>query len=458
MEDRNEILVETSNKAIQMALKEGMDSAFINAKLKDVFSTRFANSAIHQNFTDYETRIEISLRQGRKCALVTINSLKERKMSFAVKSGAELVKALPEDPDSPGPLKEPQDYIKLQLNDPAIASLEPSNVADKVISGIHEAHDLSSKVKSVSGNLNLKNGIDYHISSEGHEILTPTTRITSTINVMSDDGHGESRSNSSFGEREFSKLPFKKEATQVAERALLGLNSQNVETGAFNVVLDHQAAASQMLQFGLMISGRFVLDNQSFLKDRIGEQVFSKSMTFVNDPHNANFLSAKALDAEGVATRKSTLVKNGILRDFAYDRLTANQMGTKSNACGIVLGNYGLTPFPDALSLGPGTRTRQQLIEDIDKGLLVTNLHYTNFIDYSRGTQTGMTKDGLFIIENGEIIGSAKNLRFTDSMPRMFNVVELSSEVSQVISYFDFALVAPAMKVDSMNFSSKTSH
>lgn len=458
MEEKAENLLETSNYAIQMALKEEMDSAFINAKSNQVFSTRFANSVIHQNFVDSETRMEICLVKGRKRVLVTTNSLKKEEVSYAVKYGSDMVKDLPKDSHFPGVLREPQDYVKLQLDDSSVANLDPSDIADKIIGGINAAHDLSSKVQSVSGNLNLRHGIEYHVSSEGHELLTPMTRIPSTINVMSDGGQGESRSNSSFGERYFSKLPFKEEAIDVAERSILGLNSLDVETGTFEVVLDYQAAAKQMFQFGLAFSGRFVLDHLTFLKDRLGEKVFSNSLTFVNDPHNADLLSARALDAEGVATKKSILVKDGVLRGFAYDRQTASQMGAKSNGCAMFLGNYGLMAFPYALSLEPGARTRQQLIEGIDKGLLVTNLHYTNFIDFPRGTQTGTTRDGLFIIENGEVIGSGKNLRFTDSMTSMFNAVELSSETSQVTMSRDLSFAMPAMRVESMNFSSKTTH
>ncbi|UCG00910.1 MAG: hypothetical protein JSW11_14990 [Candidatus Heimdallarchaeota archaeon] len=94
----------------------------------------------------------------------------------------------------------------------------------------------------------------------------------------------------------------------------------------------------------------------------------------------------------------------------------------------------------------------------MDDGLLVTNLHYTNYIDIPRGTETGMTKDGLFIVKNGEVIGAAKNMRFTDNFLNLFSQMELSRETFQAVTWLEMALTVPAIRINSMNFSSRTKH
>ncbi|MHA2370914.1 MAG: metallopeptidase TldD-related protein, partial [Candidatus Hodarchaeales archaeon] len=197
-------------------------------------------------------------------------------------------------------------------------------------------------------------------------------------------------------------------------------------------------------------------------KDKIGEQIFSDALTIINDPHNPSLLGAKALDSEGIATQKLILVREGILENLAFDRLSANRMGTESNGCGYISPAYGQRPFPFAMTTESGKQSKQKLIEGVDDGLLVTNLHYSNYVDASRGTVTGMTKDGLFLIKNGELSGSCRNLRFTDSLPEMFSTAELSSEVSQVLPFWGIILqqtqIAPAMRLETMKFSSKTSH
>ncbi|UCG00909.1 MAG: hypothetical protein JSW11_14985 [Candidatus Heimdallarchaeota archaeon] len=89
-----------------------------------------------------------------------------------------------DDPEFPGVLTEPQEYPNLRLNDPNVKNLTPSDVADKVIGGINTGHELSKRIQNVSGNLNIKDGITLFQSSEGLEDVTPTTELTTTINIM----------------------------------------------------------------------------------------------------------------------------------------------------------------------------------------------------------------------------------------------------------------------------------
>jgi len=450
-------LTEMASFALKRAKAAGMDGAFINAGLNKSFSTRFANSAIHQNYIDFETNFEVTVIKGKKRVGVLTNSLAKSNISWAVDRGVKMVKYLPDDPEFPGVLSEPQKYPKLQLNDPLAKNLTAADVADKVVNGINIGHEYDKNVQTVSGNINLQDGYTVFMSSEGLEYIAPVTGMTATINIMADDGSGESRSNSSFGGRRFSELQFDTEAEETAKRAVMGLNAQEIEAKEYPVILDYQAAADQIFFFGYALSARMILDQISFLKDKVGEQVFSESLTFLNNPHDPTFLGARALDMEGVASQKYTLINQGVIENFAHSRITASKMGTQSNGCGFTFFGDSF-PFPFATQVEPGQKTREQLIEEMDDGLLITNLHYTNFVDMPRGTETGMTKDGLFIIKNGEIVGAAKNLRFTDSIPKMFSNVELSKEVLQAVMWYGFSFKTPVMKLDSMNFSSKTTH
>lgn len=465
MAERTENMVEMANFAIQRAIKAGAEGASINAGIANVYSTRFANSNIHQNFRDFETTFELSVVKGQKRALMSSNAIiDENAVSWIVDRAWKIISGLPDDSNLPEILTEPQNYPKLKLNDPAVKNLNSGDVVDKILAGINIAHEFSNQVESVSGNINIRDGSNFYLSSEGHEALTPITSARATVNVMANDEHGESRSNIAFGDREFSKLSssFVEEASYVAQRAIMGLNPQEIEAKAYSVILDFQAAADQMSFLGTSISARSVIDHRSFLKGKLGEQVFSDSLTIINDPHNPKLLGARALDAEGIATQKFTLVKEGILKNLAYDRLSAKRMGSITNGCSLNRMVLGLFPYPFAMTVDAGQQSRQQLIEGMDDGLLVTNLHYSNFADSSRGIMTGMTKDGLFRVKNGEVVSSCRNLRFTDSLPEMLSTAELSREVSQVFPFWGIlmgqAYAVPAMRIDSMNFTSKTTH
>ncbi|MHA1911512.1 MAG: TldD/PmbA family protein [Candidatus Kariarchaeaceae archaeon] len=457
MEITSDKIIEMANFAIKRAKAAGADGSYVNAGLQKVFSTRFANSNIHQNFVDFETDFSITVIKGKKNVGVSINSLEENEIIWAVDKAMKMVSFLPDDPEYPGVLTEKQDYPRLQLNDPRADNLTPEDITDKIISGINSSHDFSPKVQTVSGNLNLQNGLTYFLSSEGMEYLAPVTSMSSTVNVMAENEKGESRSNSSFGSRRFDDLPFETEGTAVAERAILGLNAIQIDAKEYPVILDFQAVSDQIFLLSYALSAKMIIDQASFLKDKVGEQLFDTSLTVINDPHDPTFLAARALDMEGIASKKYTLINKGVVENFAHSRITASKMNCQSNGSGFVFFGNSF-PFPFASKIVAGNTKREKLIEEMDDGLLVTNLHYTNYVDMPRGTLTGMTKDGLFIVKNGEIVGSAKNMRFTDSIPNMFSKTELSKEVLQAITFFGIGFSVPAIKIKSMNFSSQTSH
>jgi len=458
MEINTDQLIEKANYAINEGKKLGMEGVNINSELNRILSTRFANSSIHQNFVDFETKFQITAIQGKKNVIITTNSIEEKDILLALNKAAKIIVYLPDDPEFPGVMKDVQKYPKIKINDPKAKNLAPSDVADKIIEGMNKSHELSPKVQSVSGSFNLKDGVNFFLSSEGSENLTPATSIISTINIMSNDGHGESRSNASVGSRRFLDLRFKEESENAAERSLLGLNAQKIEPKSYPAILDYQAVADQVFHIGIAMSARYVLDQASFVKDKVGEQVFATSLSVINDPHDPDFFSANPIDSEGVPTQKYTLINNGVVENFAHSRLTASKMGAKiSNGSACILFGTSI-PLPFASKILPGNKSRQQLIEEMDDGLLVTNFHYSNFIDMPRGTETGMTKDGLFIIKNGEIVGSAKNMRFNDSITNMFSKAEISSETVQTPNFYGYAYDVPAIRIKELNFSSKTDH
>ncbi len=456
MEFETEKLIEAGQFAIDHARKAGADGTIINASMNKVFSTRFANSAIHQNFTNFGIELSITVVKGKKNINVTINSLDKDEISKTVDHAIKVIGLFPDDPNFPGMLTEKQNYKQLRLNDPSIKNLSADDVADKIISGINAGHEYSNKVQTVSGNLNFSDGVTIFMSSEGFDNITPQTSMTSTINIMSEENSEESRSNSDFGHRIFKELPIESESVAVAERSVLGLNAQKIDAGKYQAVLDYQAAATPAIFTGFSLSAKMIMNHSSFMIDRIGEQVFSDKMTITNDPHDPHFLSSTPLDMEGVASQKYTLINKGVVENYAHNRLTAANMGTQSNGCGFTFYGQSMS-FPFAMKLTPGNNSRDKLISDMDNGLLITNFHYSNFVDPTRGVLTGMTKDGLFIVKNGEIIGSAKNMRFTDGLIPMLKNAEFSKEVIQTVP-FGLGLEVPAIKIDEINFSSGTNH
>ena len=144
------------------------------------------------------------------------------------------------------------------------------------------------------------------------------------------------------------------------------------------------------------------------------------------------------------------------MKNYSCSRLDAARLGTKAfGTCFTIFGESLGYPFAETMKAG--TYSKEEMISEIKNGLLITNLHYVNFVNPPVGSITGMTKDGLFIIKDGKMVGSAKNMRFTDEIPRILKEIEVGKELRQSIiqAYAIKSIVAP-IKVKNFRLTSKT--
>ncbi len=152
------------------------------------------------------------------------------------------------------------------------------------------------------------------------------------------------------------------------------------------------------------------------------------------------------------------LIKDGIFLGGVYDLRTAKQAGTATTGHALPPPNPE-GPFPLNLFMAPGETGLEEMIASTERGLLVTRFHYTNIVHPVESTITGMTRDGTFLIEDGEIAQPVKNLRFTQSILEALSGTEMIGRETELASEFFFsASRVPALKVDSFNFSGRSDH
>ncbi len=162
-----------------------------------------------------------------------------------------------------------------------------------------------------------------------------------------------------------------------------------------------------------------------------------------------------AIDYEGVAKQRVTLVESGVCRDVVHDSMTASREGARSTGHGSVAPNpYG--PYPTNQLMAAGSASREELIAGLDRGLLVTRFHYTNPVHPKRAVITGMTRDGRVLLERGEIVGPVRNLRFTQSYLDAMNQVDLIGRESLLMPLITGACRVPALKIRGWNFTGAT--
>ena len=457
LEKQQELL----NELAQIALRRVKDlgaEGFVNAYVSKQYATRFSNSEILQNYVDFQRQLELTViyNDKQKSSSLT-NDLTERSVLNLADYVTKVAKLVPPDPMYPGMLTEEQQFPKLKLNDPNAKNIQPVDIVDKIEGAIIAGEAIDQKVEGVSGNFLMVDGYNLFTSTTGIELDFPDTAITTTLNTQAIEGSEESRSNSNFGSRDFKKLDMETESKEVAERAVNGLGAISIEPGDYEVILDHQAASTIAFMTGMATSSMQLISRRSFLNDRIGQQVFDDDLSLIHEPHNLDLLSARPIDDEGLATQGFPVVENGVLKNYSFSRLHAARLGATPKGCGFSFFGRSIG-FPFAMVVQPGGKSRSQLISEVENGLLVTNLHYTNFVNPPIGSITGMSKDGLFIIKNGEIVGSAKNMRFTDDIPRILKDIDVGKEQRQPTSMMGIGGMVAPIRTKHFKFTSKTEH
>jgi predicted Zn-dependent protease len=164
-------------------------------------------------------------------------------------------------------------------------------------------------------------------------------------------------------------------------------------------------------------------------------------------------------DFEGVPKKKVTFFERGVAKDVTYDSFTAGREGKNSTGHGLIAPNTA-GPIPINLLMKEGESTLEEMIQSVRKGIYVTRFHYTNVVEPMKAVITGMTRDGTFLIEGGEMTRPVKNLRFTESILKALSHVSAISKDRKICSEgtvysrrFVTGTVAPAIKIDGFNFS-----
>jgi PmbA protein len=193
---------------------------------------------------------------------------------------------------------------------------------------------------------------------------------------------------------------------------------------------------------------------RSCLNDRMGKQLFGKNISVWDDAYHPLQLGA-SFDGEGIPRQKVQLVDCGVPKNLVYSRNSAKIANKKPTGHGFMLPNeYGEAPMN--LVFSGGNSTLEQMISSTDRGLLVTRLWYIREVDPYEKIMTGMTRDGLFLVEKGRVVSAVRNFRFNQSLLEMLRNVELLGPAVRATGEEAFEMVVPAMKVRDFHFSEVT--
>jgi PmbA protein len=230
---------------------------------------------------------------------------------------------------------------------------------------------------------------------------------------------------------------------EAARRTLRRLGARKVKTAHVPVVLDPMVASSMLEHIFEGVNGDSVYRGASFLAGKLGEKIAGPNVTVVDDGTMSGGFGTTPFDGEGIPTRRTVVIENGILKSYLLNTYTAKKLGleTTANASRGLAGTPGIGPGNYFLEAGP--KTPQQIIAEIKDGLYVTEFlgHGANLVtgDYSRGAS------GMWIV-NGELAYPVEEITVAGNLKDMFcNISEIASDLE-----FRGSVASPTIRIDGL--------
>ncbi|NHJ14553.1 MAG: TldD/PmbA family protein [Candidatus Thorarchaeota archaeon] len=426
--------------------------------LEKMALTRLANSIIDQNVSENRASFRVTLYYGKKKGTVVMRVFDSKSIKDAVESAAKIARISPEVEEFKS-LPSPKPYSSalegLELASKNTVNATPEQRADFAMLAINTAHDIDRRVKAVAGAISHFTTQMVLANSLGIEAYNVSTRCNINLTVLADDGTEETAGWAADNRRDFSKLEVTEVSRIASSKAVNGFGMKDLELGEYEVVLEPAAVSD--LVFYMTYIGFSALSYQeyrSFLRDRLGEKIFSESLSVVDDPFDDRFANPRAFDDEGVPKAKLDMVDKGVVKNLVYNTLTASKDGVEST------GHHSLmwgTPMPFArhVLVHEGASSLDEMIAETKRGILITHFHYQNPVDPTKGIMTGLTRDGTWFIENGEVKWPLRTLRYTDAIPRILGNIDLIGKYENLMT--SDTEIVPPMKLPSFRISGSSS-
>jgi predicted Zn-dependent protease len=399
---------------------------------------RFARNTPSTSGTYNDVRLSIESAYGKRSAEVSINQFDDQTIEAAVRRSEELARLAPEDPEAM-PALEPQRYesvkgaqsIDHEALPKTVATCIQSAVKEKVVvAGIHSVLSGSSTFANSKGLF-----AHHHYS---HAYLAQTARTP--------DGQGSGWS-AGVGNKQADIDPARLSKIAI-EKAKRSQKAEAMPPGKYVTILEPACVAS-LLQILLgRMDARTADEGRSYFakkggQNRVGELLFPSNINIWSDPADDR-VPGRPWGEDGLPQARQSWIKNGRVEALRTSRFWAKKSGTRPIPAGTNVIMEG------------GKGEIDELVASTERGILVTSFWYIRDVDPESLLLTGLTRDGVFWIENGKIVRPVKNFRWNDSPVAMLkNIVAMSK--SERVAARDGgggAAVVPALKVKQFAFTS----
>jgi len=419
-------------------------------KAEDLSLTRYYRNHIHQNLRRHNQAVTVRVAKGKKWGVASTNLLDDGSLRWAVQAAYENMEVAGEDKEFPG-LPRPEILQDIQTYVPSTANMKPKERAEACGVAISLA-----KEKGLQAAGTLSTGV--------FEAAVANTSGVRAYNVATESFFRtivESGDNTGYADRlgrDIREIDYRAVAEEALFKATMFPEAIDLPPGRYDTIFEEYALADLVRFLGTIAFGAEAKQQgRSFMARQMGEKVMGENVTIWDDGLDTRGL-AVPFDAEGMAKKRVVLIENGVAKSVVYDTRTASKDGVRTTGHSSERG-FRSGPMPGNMFLGTGDSTKDEMLKSTKRGLLVTRFHYTHCPEPMRVVATGTTRDGTFLVEDGQIVARVKNLRFTESMVDAFGRVEAISKDSRITRdwWSTFSSVLPSVKIKDFTFTGATS-
>ncbi|MDQ3447569.1 MAG: TldD/PmbA family protein [Chloroflexota bacterium] len=406
--------------------------------------TRFAGSFIHQNVSEEKSHLALRVSlDGRTTAARLDGQPHADALSRLIDGALEAARLLSPDPDWPGlaPAAEAPDVGHW---DEATATASPEDRAHLVAEFVAAGEGLETAGSCVTDAT-----IVAFANSTGQRLSGRTTLASLDGIARTGSSDGSARAAAAG----LTALDGRALGEQAARKARDGAEATDLAPGRYEVVLEPSCVANLLtFLFVYGFNGRAVEEGRSFVA--LGETQFDPAITIRDDAAHPDTVGV-AFDAEGTPKRPLDVVRGGVTASLLHTRRTAAKAGTESTGHAVE-GATEWGALPENIVLEAGKRSPQELVGSMERGLLVTDFWYTRILDPRTQVVTGLTRNGVWLVEDGRIVRPVSNLRFTQSFLEALApgaVRDVGSDHSLLTGGFGGMFLAPSLHLASWNFT-----
>jgi len=306
----------------------------------------------------------------------------------------------------------------IHIYDPAYNDFTPEQ-RHSIITGVENAClDMGGeKIISVDAEISDQFNEFFSLTSNGFEGEDHGTHFGVETNMSAqDEGDRKPQGYTYFGTRLLGDLPSAEIiAKQTIRDTLNQLGAKKIKTEKLPIIIENKNVSRVLSGFLSAMNGQNLQQQSSFLIDKKGKQIGSKLLTVIDDPFIVKGLGSKLFDGDGFPARKRTMIENGILNDYYIDWYYSRKMECDPTTSG-----------PSNLIIPPGTRSVEEIMKDLGRGILVTG-----FIGGNSNSTTGDFSNGIFgqLFDQGQIVHSIAEMNIADNHSEFWNkLVEVAND------------------------------